>query len=193
MLQNYKLLLPLASLTLLMIGGFAPALRADTEAIFSNVDTTTCGCGVLIANSYSVAEEFTPAADDSLTAAEARLNGVLGGGTVNFALYSDSSGLPGASLGQLGSVAVSNTQEGLFTVNAPAPLDLMANIPYWLVLTPGTSSTDVIWEGYASSYVPGASGVSAWTKEPALTNLQFRIDGTPVTPVPEPASAGLLL
>ncbi|MGH9440612.1 MAG: PEP-CTERM sorting domain-containing protein, partial [Terriglobia bacterium] len=72
-------------------------------------------------------------------------------------------------------------------------LDLMANIPYWLVLTPGTSSTDVIWEGYASSYVPGASGVSAWTKEPALTNLQFRIDGTPVTPVPEPASAGLLL
>lgn len=194
-------LAPAAFLALALV---APALRADPDVVFSNVNATVCHCGALIGGqSYSypqsVAEAFTPTADYQLTGAEARLDGYGTGGTVDLAIYSNSSGHPGASLASLGSVSLSAADEGVFSPSGPIPpLALLSGAQYWLVLNPGTAGTLFIWEGAGSSSVPCAgtadtTGASGWVFL-GPENLQFEIDGTPVvSAVPEPAAVWLLL
>jgi len=189
------------------------AAHADT--VYSNMTGFGCGCGPLIDESQSLAGAFTPNANYSLTGAQAQLEGVDLGTpdivvvhsfaaldsdeVVDFALYSDAGGVPGVSLATLGSASFSNSDEGVYSVNDLSnPVELLAGTQYWLVLTPGTAATTVIWEESGSSLhlqaaTSDPSGMSGWLPQ-NMSTAAFEIDGTPVTAsAPEPATVWLLI
>jgi hypothetical protein len=189
------------------------AAHADT--VYSNMTGFGCACGPLIDESQSLAGAFTPNANYSLTGAQAQLEGVDLGTpdivvvhsfaaldsdeVVDFALYSDAGGVPGVSLATLGSASFSNSDEGVYSVNDLSnPVELLAGTQYWLVLTPGTAATTVIWEESGWSLHPQAAtsdstGMSGWLP-PSMSTAAFEIDGTPVTAsAPEPATVWLLI
>lgn len=202
-----KFVFSLLSLALLTTA-FVPALHADT--IFSNInggacaDPAACGLPISGANTGNEASAvaFTPSANYTLTGAAAVLDNAFDNTTVNFLIYSDSSSLPGASLGELGSATLAASAEGTFTVNASTPISLDAGTQYWLVLTAGDNLTEVLWEQDALIGEPWAETAdgndpSDWTTTGVPANAQFAIYGTPTgtTPpaaTPEPASAWLL-
>jgi len=186
-----------------LIGSSLAAPAAQADVIFSNlISSSTIGWTItgFSIPSESVAAAFTPTGDYDLTGAEAWLIGDHGGGTIDFALYSNSGSLPGTLLASLGSATVGPTDNGVFTAGGPIPSGVLlsSGVEYWLVLTPGTSSTFALWGEGGSSSVPVAfttdtTGASGWTGANA-DNLQFELTGTPAaTTVPEPASAILLL
>ena len=190
---------------LALVSGLAPGLRA--AVVFTNINGTDCGCGTLVAGSSSItgvhqsqAEAFTPAADYSLSGAEMLLEGGTIGGVVNVSVYSNAAGsVPGSSLDSLGSITVGPADSKVFTADSLSnPLLLQAGLEYWLVLTPGTSSTTVGWIMDGSQNAPASStsdttGTSGWTAN-GPDSLQFQINGDPATPaVPEPATLFLIL
>lgn len=178
----------------------SPTVHADT--VFSNISATGCGCGTFVAgikySSESLATAFTPNGNYSLTGAEARLDGINLGGTVDFALYSDSSNVPGYMLTALGSVTLSGSAEGVFTVSdVSKPVALSSGTQYWLVLMPDTVPTNIYWEAGGPSNQPFATSIdvtggSAWVTA-GTGSFQFQINGTPAqATVPEPATTWLL-
>jgi hypothetical protein len=151
----------------------------------------------------SDAEAFTPASNYNLTSAAAVLDGKSTGGTVNFDIFSNNSGTPGTLLATLGTATVSPTASGTFTESTLSqPVELLANTQYWLVLTPATSATYVVWDSWFTPSYPLApfastedtTGQSGWATYGSGSNsLQFQIDGTLVTSTPEPPSGWLAL
>lgn len=177
------------------------ATRADT--VFTNLNTVASGIGPIIGGAgsslpESVAESFTPAANYTLSGAEAWLDGVGFGGTVDFAIYSSATGIPGSLLVTIGAANVPSGALMIFTENSPSTaVKLLSGVQYWLVLTPGTSSTRVVWDGDGLSSTPFAftldtNGITGWTLQGSNT-AQFQINGTPViSSVPEPTNWRLL-
>jgi hypothetical protein len=167
----------------------ATAGRADI--VFTNLSVPSpYGAGVVGAafgGPFSFAEAFTPSANYLVVDAEAQLD--------NFTSPSTAGGLPGTDLGSLGTVALLPSQEGLFTSSgAPTPIHVQTGVEYWLVLTPGSTNTAVIWENFGSSlqpfaFSPTSTGASGWLNL-GTNNSQFQINGDPVAP--EPASLALL-
>jgi hypothetical protein len=175
----------------------AAAGRADI--VFTNLSVPSpYGEGIVGAafgGPFSFAEGFTPSANYLVVDAEAQLDNFTSPSTVNFALFSTAGGLPGTDLGSLGTVALLPSQEGLFTSSgAPTPIHVQTGVEYWLVLTPGSTNTAVIWDNFGSSlqpfaFSPTSTGASGWLNL-GTSNSQFQINGDPVAP--EPASLALL-
>ena len=193
----------LVFLALLLI--LAPSAPADT--VFNNIVNRGSTTGYTIAGSNIIGASalgaaFTPMTNYTLTDARAVLmGGGLSGGTVEFSIYSSSNSLPGTELTALGSVVVPLQPEAqVYTVSDPLPaLELTANVQYWLVLLPGTSTSDATWIADLTTSVPfafthNATGSSGWQSAAniAMLPLEFEIDGTPLpATAPEPASLAL--
>lgn len=108
----YSFTVPILSI---LTWGGAPSLRADT--VFTNLNATSCFCGGQVVAGPPInvagAAAFTPLANYLATGAGARFyTGDLASGMVNFAIYSNSSNLPGTMLGSLGPVTVPSNSEG---------------------------------------------------------------------------------
>lgn len=182
------------------VGLLSPMARADV--VFTNLNTLQ-GSGPFIEGSNfpfheSIAEAFTPTANYALTGADAWFLGAGFGGAVDFAIYSSAGNVPGALLARLGTASIPVDAFMLFSESSPSnTLQLLANVSYWLVLSPATPGTDVIWANRATSSPPFAftadvTGSSGWSAQGTNT-AQFQIDGTPVSSVPEPSSGFLLV
>jgi hypothetical protein len=183
---------------------FGPVLmRADV--VFSNVTGTgtvnnftgVCGSGAPSCTPDGIwaAGEFTPAANYSLTDAQALVaTGTSSTATFNVFLYSNKSGVPGSAIEQIGFglTATTNPPGSLITANTVnTPITLVSGTPYWLVLAPAAANSFINWANGGSPAAPFAvsgDGGSTWGASGNVTD-QFQIDGTPV---PEPSSFVLL-
>jgi hypothetical protein len=181
-------------------------LRADI--VFSNVTGTgtvstgapICGIASCSPNSTIAAEEFTPASKYILTGAQVLVDEVSGAPpSFDVFLDSNSSGVPGSEVEQIGSGLTATTAyPGSFITATATPITLVSGTPYWLVLAPATTSSLVNWMNGGSPAAPfenSSNGGLTWNPERTNT-LQFQIDGNPVSAVPEPSSfaplAGIL-
>ena len=178
----------------------APQL-AKADIVFSNITTATGGFAAVIKGSSAggpsfFAASFLSSATYTLTDAEVAGDGnPFSAFTVDFNLYlySDSGGLPGTDLGEIGSGEMPLEVPGYTTVGASGPpITLTSGDTYRLVMGPANSGTEVFWWANGSSTVPTAAGTPGSFGSTGDRAPQFRIDGTPVTSlVPEPSSLWL--
>jgi hypothetical protein len=190
----------LFTVVLLLAVVVAPEL-AKADIVFSNLTTATGSSASEIKGSVAggpsfFAASFSPSATYTLTDAE-----VAGEGSpfaadavdIDLYLYSDSGGLPGTDLGEIGSGAVPPEVPGYTTIDASGPsLTLTSGDTYWLVMGPADADTVVFWLANGSSTVPTAAGTPGSFVSKGDLAPQFKIDGTLVTsPVPEPSSLWL--
>lgn len=190
---------------------------AHADIVFSNIttlNTTTTG-GFEIDGTGNpsdpgvpaiIAEQFTSAGNFALTDAEVvvgNLGAILSNGASSIfdvSLYSDSGGLPGSLIEQIGFGVSASGSGGEVTADSIAtPIDLTAGTSYWLVLTPDATNTEIYWSGGTGSSVPtdfqeNAEPVSgSWASVGESTQGQMEIDGSPLSAVPEPGSVSLLV
>lgn len=140
----------------------APQL-AKADIVFSNLTTATGASASEIKGSVAggpsfFAASFSPSATYTLTDAE-----VAGEGSpfaadavdIDLYLYSDSGGLPGTDLGEIGSGAVPPEVPGYTTIDASGPaLTLTSGDTYWLVMGPADADTVVFWLAMALQRCP---------------------------------------
>jgi hypothetical protein len=128
-------------------------------------------------------------------------NSIAEPGTVDLALYADSSGLPGAELGDLGTVsAPASTGVGELSFSPTATLSLDSDTTYWLVATETPDDLNLNWTGTIpgnDTGLPGwSTGVQAndffgtWN-DSAGADLQISVELS-ASAVPEPATGALL-
>ena len=178
--------------------GFLPI-----TVLFSNVSTTVpAGSGAIEGASpgpyLADAFEFSPATTGTFTDARIDLWTSAADGAVTAALYSDAGGTPGTLLAQLTtttapffsslpvvSFSANNTS---FTQTSGPAVTLTAGSQYWLVLTPGDTTSSLFYAiGGATAQVPQAQQSAqngAWTST-GPANVQVEIDGTPSSPTGE--------
>ena len=144
------------------------------------------------------ATQFTPSASGAAT--DARITVVqnqpipsLGAsGLLNVAIYSDANGAPGTQISQTatGLVAPYCCNAANLTAWFGQSVSLSAGVPYWLVVTPGSSDTYVGWVVGGLSPVPVAQSLSAGTTPQQCnswcsygpSNVQFAIDSGTTPP-----------
>ena len=153
-----------------------PCAPSPTQCFYVNVDG---------ANAFqppaSVAAQFTPASAGSVVDARLFVGAFFGGSPLfNVALFSDAGGLPGAPLGPAVMNVTAGNSGGIVTASFSQPVTLQPNVPYWLVLTPGSPTTDVgLLTGgtvlVTTAYTPSPTG-SGWKNGGQLA-VQFAIDG----------------
>ncbi len=197
---------------LLLTLGFAPML-VKADVIFSNVAGTgdVTGSAIVCGSTANAcpfpgggldeSEEFTPAADYTLTDAEVLVivNHIGGDAqTFNVLLYSNNGGAPGSEIEQIGSeLTATTTYPGsLITADATSSqqITLQSGTSYWLVLAPATADSFIGWENGGNAAVPFAdsgNGGENWNSSGTGT-FQFQIDGNPVSSVPEPSGVAFL-
>lgn len=175
----------------------APAIHASI--VFTDFQGGIC-CSVGVNNSggspQSLAGQFIPGANYTMTDAQVKVeeNGTFVP-TFNLALYTDSSGAPGSSIGSIGGgSAPSASSFNIVTVASPG-FTLLSGTPYWLVMTPNTS-TNVFWAGGGSPspsslYDQNTTGAGPWLTTNPAASYQFQIDGT-LSPTPEPGTLAML-
>jgi hypothetical protein len=184
---------------------FALSLSAPIHAdvIFSNLTTPAqegginiCGASAVFCDgSQAVAAAFTPPSGYAMT--EAQVETFAFGSDVSYTfdafLYSGSGSAPGTEIAELASNLTAPTSGGPNVIDLGTPIDLSSGVEYWLVLAPAESDSFVAWDLGGSSNVPVAVSLNggAFAVNPAA-NLQFEIDGTPLSSVPEPRAAWLL-
>lgn len=174
---------------LLLSALVAPQL-AKADVVFSNLTSAGASTDFEAISDSPVffGASFLSSATYTLTDAEVLVVALSGQEDFNLYLYSDSSGLPGTDLGEIGSGAASSTT-GYVTVDASGSLTLTSGDTYWLVMGPANSDTNVLWYEGGSTKVPTATGTPGSFSGIGDTTLQFEIDGTPV---PEPSSLWLI-
>jgi hypothetical protein len=201
-------------------------LSANADVIFSNITGPYFGGGDPICDTSSPdcpvnfwidsAAAFTPTVDFTLTEAQVAINdGGIGnsdGNNFDVTIWSDSNGVPGSEIGNVGSA-------GIFPPAPPSivsvsesftPFTLFAGTQYWLVVeeSPVDCCGYVVWETGGSSNEPtatshctgfedlglqcplgpGTDPLAPWTSA-GSDSLQFEIDGVPIgAPVPEPST-----
>jgi hypothetical protein len=204
---------------------FACCLSAQADVIFSNITGAAsaayytvcqtfgpgrgggydqhCGFSNIGGGKSSLATEFTPTADFTLTdVVFVASQDFFSADTFIASVNSDVNGVPGSAITEIASGSVSSPGFGasppyIVTVDLD-PVTLTAGTPYFLTLeSPGL----FYWLSGGSSSVPtadldtdGFGTTSCTSVEPLVwcpagtTTLQFQIDGSPaVAPAPEPA------
>jgi hypothetical protein len=173
-------------------------LQADT--VFTDFQSGTSPvCAVVGGPLGSImaacAAAFTPSANYIMTDAQVKVkqNGAPSGNFDLF-LYSNSGGLPGSSLGTIGSGTAPTTGLfGIVTVNSPA-LSLVSGTEYWLVVAPHDQFTLLSWADGGSPVPPTAKDghwpSSNWSA--TSQSSQFQIDGTLAASTPEPVTLGVV-
>jgi hypothetical protein len=147
------------------------------------------------------AMEFSPSETATLDLVRFAVYATTAGpGSVDAVLVSDNGGQPGATLEDLGSVSVpGNNTPAIYSLSSSLHPLLTTGTSYWFILQPTdpSSALDVVWDHPD----PPVLATAAYTLDPAhgswntLGNfIQAAVDiqGSPQTPVPEPASLGLL-
>jgi hypothetical protein len=190
-----------------LLVGAAVTIHADV--VFFNVTSTAdvssgsivCGGSngaCLFLGGLIEAEAFTPVADYTMTDAQVLVEApeaVPGDSDFNVFLYSNSSGVPGSPIEQIGFGLAAAAAYSLITADTIAtPITLTSGTEYWLVLKPADSGSFINWGNGGSPSVPfaySANGGSDW--DPGTNTDQFQIDGAPVSAsIPEPSSLLLL-
>lgn len=185
------------------------AFHLNAAVVFSNITGTgsvnggvgICGnnfamdCGLPPGVDYQ-AESFTPAATYMMSDAQVLVaTETFGTSSFDVFVYSDSGGLPGSLIEQIGSGLSATTAfpGSIITANSVSvPITLLSGTTYWLALGPYDSNSAVVWSNGGSPSVPHAFSDSAGASWVSLgdDDLQFQIDGDPVTGVPEPTGLG---
>src|SRR5215467_4683460 len=181
----------LAILALVMVCSVMVA-RAD-EVVYSNMTGTTgnggldlCGTAAAPAGCapvQSLAEEFTASGNFLITNVAVVVGNQNGTSPLfNVYLSSDSGGVPGSVIEQIGSgisysgsnIIATGGTGGLVTINTFAtPIDLTAGTSYWLVLTSADPMTVVYWD-HNTSIPPAPFDV---THDPSAAGGWFPFDG----------------
>jgi len=117
-----------------------------------------------------------------------------GGADSNFDafLYSNSGGVPGTEIADLGSGTAPAYGGGPNIITPGSPIGLTSGIEYWLVLTPVDANSSLAWEDGGIASVPIANSRNGGAFSPSTDNIQFEIDGTPLTATPEPVVSWFL-
>lgn len=179
---------------------------ASASIVFSNYTGTSNDSGLDVCGAdcggQSLALEFTPSANYNLTDVIVLL-GSAGGGddAVNIFLYSNSAGLPGSEIEQIGFDLSPVGEISPVTANSiSSPITLVSGTSYWVVLLAADAGSDSYWSVGGSSSAPAAeeSGANGWMAISVAQPWQTEVDGTSTTAAPEPASflaigCGLLL
>lgn len=147
----------------------------------------------------SLAAAFAPTTNSTMNEAQVSVYifFALGQGDFNLYLYSNSGGAPGSSLETLGTDLIApKSKLSLVADSSFAPIALTGGTQYWLVMTPVDSNSSVEWVAHGVPAVQSDSsftsnGSSPWTSA-GNQGLQFEIDGTTSSSVPEPGTAGLV-
>jgi hypothetical protein len=204
-------------------------LSANADVIFSNItgptsafylasgdpicDGSAPDCHYFTGIWTDAAAAFTPTVDFTLTEAQVVINdgsvGSSDGNSFDVTIWSDSNGLPGSEIGNVGGTGISPpAPPSILSVSeSSTPFTLLAGTQYWVVLE--EISVDccgfVVWERGGSSNEPtatstctdfdtqclsgpGADPDAPWTSA-GSDSLQFEIDGVPTgAPVPEPST-----
>lgn len=166
--------------------------------VFTNFQSASpTGCTVPpTGNTVACAAAFTPSANYTMTDAQVEVETLIApvNGNFDLFLYSNNSGVPGSSLGMIGT-GIAPTTFGIVTVNSPA-LSLISGTEYWLVMGPHDSNTFMNWADGGNPVPPAAVDTnwpgSNWSPNPTASS-QFQIDGTLSSSTPEPATLGLVV
>jgi hypothetical protein len=185
---------------LLLAGALVP-LVLQADVIFSNLSGTTpstylaaIGSENLPPNGTRLAVAFTPTGNFLMTDAEVLVEAGAPTAYFDLSLYSDSAGVPHSDLGDVGSDLSAPSTFGLVTADSFPAIDLTEGTEYWLVLQPDDEFSVINWGLGGSSNVPLAEITptdGVWSAA-GPENLQFEIDGTPITTTPEPAMLPLI-
>jgi len=123
-----------------LLAAFLGISTANADIVFSNFTGTANGFGLDVAGGFpqSLAEEFTPAADYWLTDVILELgNGDGSDDAMNVFIFSNSSGLPGSEIEEIGSDLSPTGSESPVTANSiGSPITLVSGTSYWVVLLP---------------------------------------------------------
>lgn len=180
----------------------ATSCRADV--IFANLNAAVPVEGLFIFGTnvpdetfQANAASFTPTSNYVVTGAQARFFAVEPNSNsfARFEIFTDANGAPASSIGSLGEIAV--TADGI--VHAPGPTSsivLMSGVQYWFVIAPGSSTTHMAW-ALGGPMQPLESftndpDLKRWIIESEPESLQFEVDGTLASTVPEPTNLGLI-
>ncbi len=165
--------------------------RADSIVLSNlgagNTYNTTSGWEIIPGAEF--ADEFTPAANLSVSAVDVALGNITGVPTsaangVDFALFTTTAGSPGTLLSALGEVTSfpdfgpTECTAGTCTIETLTPassVSLTSGVSYWLVASAGGAGTDAIW-----NWSNSAGGVT-----------QFMTDSTGWVPVVAGSSQGV--
>ena len=143
------------------------------------------------------AESFVPTLSGNLGTLQVAIVQVSGGdGLANFFVAADNGGTPGIMLESFMNVVApaSGSSSFLVTMNSITQPLLQGGTTYWLCLEPADDTTAIGWfansQGYVGEYAQ-ESPPGAWAAAPVTFGANGVFDVS-VTPVPEPALAGLL-
>ena len=174
---------------------------AHAEVLVSNVDVPIRGVTDLSQALWAIQSFTTDGNEHVLTSIEVLAGAMMGNPTLVAELRADMAGSPGSSLSTLSFAGFGGGPPSLITMSSmsPSPLVLSANTTYWLALG-ATGEGGFGWayaEGNAQSG-PGSLGYYSYSIDTGATWGAFGTDDpyslrVNVSPVPEPASAALLL
>lgn len=186
-----------------IVGLLGGAAAVNADVIYSNLGpgdshlTTQRNFGNTNEDFLTVrASPFTASGAFSLDSVDVALS-LLDDENVRFTIHQDNSGAPGSSLGHVDSLISAATGAIVNVDFVAANIQLSAG-DYWL----SVEHLDAVWNneetgwwrlndtgaiGHATSFNDGA-----WILSNATESYAFRVNGTPLTQVPEPATWGLL-
>ena len=158
------------------------------------------GTQAITGTGYSIAVKFTVGAT-AMTFDSARLGLVFRAGinAVDLSLVADLKGLPVGSTMETIHLGGLSATPSLVTATSAAHSMLAAGMSYWLVATPGDTSTDVGWlanitgqVGHSAYRSGPTTGSGAWALAASSPDASFAVFGTPVAAAVDEPPSGLL-
>ena len=177
------------------------ASAAQAANIISNLPTATSAIGSDIDTTDEKAAVFTMGSQaytvDSVILTLSSYNTATDVARVGFFLEGANDLTPGAQVGSILTAPSSNNDgQNNFTFLPSGSLTLQANTKYWLLVDRGAG--DFTWKGSSSNLTPSGTAATFNYFRVSYTNGSqyensglknaFRINGTPVTAVPEPGT-----
>jgi hypothetical protein len=183
---------------------FCLPTTAKAQTLFSNFGPgqsyntgSSWVVGTVVEGESSVlAVPFVPPENATLSDAMAALNNE---GSVNFYVESDSGSGPGSILDTLTTMGTIGVSPSILTYTCSSCTELTGGTTYFLVaVSPGGlySGWNFSNSDFGTFYGNGiGSATGPWTSETSLSDPlpAFEVDGTPLTPIPEPSSFALML
>jgi hypothetical protein len=180
----------------LLLGG---AGQAEADIVVTNLANSPFGVDGTIIN--AAAQSFTTGGlDQVLQSVTLKLQGGGGAGSIDVFLFSDSAGLPGASLLHLGPLTPGVPGFADYTLTAPSSFTLAANTTYWVegnyIGSPDwayTQDPTFSGSGTLGDLANSTDGGATWRGPFPLSDGPYQLQVNAGTPaVPEPASLTLL-